>query len=243
MPNIATLGVDRTVLLFTIALAIVTTVAHRIAAGMARGAPRVAGRPQGGSRGGRHPRDAPAPQCAGGRRSRARHRARHRRRRFWCSSHAALTRIDPGFSPAGVLTLAMSLPPERYPDAPTRRRFFEALLERLDATAGVRSAALVNVLPFSTYERRTRFVIEGGRTCRLRPGADASSRIASAGYFDTMGIPIVAGRAFGRSRPRLDRACRPCQPARSSKRYLADGDPLGRRIRLGAADGPRRGSR
>ena len=55
-------------------------------------------------------------------------------------SHAALTRVDPGFNREGVLTLAMTLPMDRYPDAPARARFYEALVQRLSTSPGVDAA-------------------------------------------------------------------------------------------------------
>jgi putative ABC transport system permease protein len=234
VPNITTLGVDRTVLLFSVALAMLVTVLTGLLPAWRAARPALQdglkeGAAAGGTRETRRLRGALVVAevalatvlliGAG----------------LLVRSHGALTRIDPGFSPDGVLTLAMSLPADRYPDAPARLRFFDGLTERLHTTAGVHSAGLVNVLPFSTYDRRTRFVIDGRE--RPAPGREpaAAFRIASPDYFDTMRIPIAGGRAFARADHAAAAPVAVINQA-FARRYFEHDTPIGHRIRLGTAD-------
>ena len=148
-------------------------------------------------------------------------------------SYGGLRAADPGFSPDKVLTMAMSLPEDRYPTGVDRRRFFEATIERLERLPGVDQAALVNVLPFSTYDRGTRIELEGAPL--LTPGQERSTalRVISPGYFGTMSIPVGRGRAFTAA----DReGSMPVAVVNRAfvQRYLDD-DGIGRRIRLGDA--------
>lgn len=142
-----------------------------------------------------------------------------------------------GFAPRGVLTLTASLPEGRYPDARGRLEFFEEARERLEALPGVESAAAVNVLPFSTYDRGTSVLVEG--TPEPEPGEAAPSayRVVTPGYFDTLGIPLRKGRDFD-TRDREDAPPAVIVNERLVRRDLAGHDPIGRRLRLGGPSGP-----
>src|SRR5262249_48714733 len=98
---------------------------------------------------------------------------------------------------------------------------------------GVRAAGFVNVLPLSTYNRGTRYVVEGTAP---EPGREPSSdyRVVTDGYFEALGIPIAAGRRFdSRDRERGDRAA--IVNRTLARRAFGDGSALGRRVRLGRA--------
>ncbi len=110
-------------------------------------------------------------------------------------SFTRLTRTQVGFKPDGLLTLRLSLPSSQYADAAAMRRFIARLLPELDAAPGVAHAAATMSLPpsFTTmapYAAGDRAMMPIGN----RPVGQWS---AIAGeYFDTLGIPIVAGRTF-----------------------------------------------
>ncbi len=111
-------------------------------------------------------------------------------------------------------------------------RLYEPLVERLNQLPGVESAAVTNAVPLVLQNpNETPFDIEG-RTSdpERRPRGDVS--IASPRYFDTIGIPVVAGRAFND----LDhREARPVAVINQAMvRFWEGGDPLGTRI---SADG------
>ncbi|MGE0862736.1 MAG: ABC transporter permease [Vicinamibacterales bacterium] len=158
-------------------------------------------------------------------------------------SYGALQRVSPGFEAAGVLTMAMTLPDYKYEDADARRRFFDQLIDRVGQLPGVSSAGLVNVLPFSTYNRGTRLTVAGAPVPEPGREPSVSYRVASAGYHRTMGIPLVSGRLFdGRELPSGDRVVIVNQAL--AGRYLCPAEAscaeaaLGRRIRLGGRNAP-----
>ena len=134
-----------------------------------------------------------------------------------------------------MLTLALSLPGERYPDAAQRRRFYDALIERVTAAADVQAAGLVNVLPFSTYDRRTRFVVDGQERPAAGEEPAAASRIASPEYLRTMQIPLLAGRGFGAA-DRPESAPVALVNQAFVRRHLAGREAVGSRLRLAPAD-------
>jgi putative ABC transport system permease protein len=147
---------------------------------------------------------------------------------------SGLRRVDPGFNAGSVLTLTVSLPEYRYGDAGTQRRFFEQALDRVGAVGGVRSAAFVNVLPFSTYDRGGPYVVER-QPVETGREPSAAYRLITPDYFRTLEIPIVSGRAFDAG----DRET--TQPVAIVNRALAarafgDTNPVGRRLRFGRGD-------
>jgi predicted permease len=70
--------------------------------------------------------------------------------------------------------------------------FARGVLDRIQYLPGVTSASLVNSVPFGRMFIRDEFGIEG----QAKPTFDAGRPKIDAGYFKTMGIPLLAGREF-----------------------------------------------
>src|SRR5262249_10889354 len=104
----------------------------------------------------------------------------------------ALLAVDPGFQPERVLTGDVWLASRTYPDAARRGAFYDAALARLAAAPDVEAAGGVSRLPLAGGNS-SRDVMVDGRTDSLQPDL----RVASAGYFAALGIPLRAGRGFG----------------------------------------------
>lgn len=107
-------------------------------------------------------------------------------------------RIDPGIRPARVLTYGILLPDAKYRDRASRIAFFDEHLARLRALPEVESASASTVLPFSGQHVGNFFEPETG----LPGGADVQppvvlTRMSFPGYFETIGIDLMAGRSFG----------------------------------------------
>jgi predicted permease len=75
------------------------------------------------------------------------------------------------------------------------REFYERLLERTRAMRGVRSASIANITPLAGSRWNDTVSFEGyERKADERPSVDHNS--VSRGYFETLGIPLIAGRDF-----------------------------------------------
>jgi predicted permease len=153
-------------------------------------------------------------------------------------SYSGVQRINPGFDPAGVLTMTMTLPDDKYREPYQRRQFYNEAIDRLERLGGVRSAGFVNILPFSTYDGGTRLTVDGAPTPERGREPSASYRIASPRYHATMRIPLMEGRFFdGRDGAEGEPVALVNQTL--ARRYLSGQSAVGRRVQLGsAADAP-----
>jgi predicted permease len=103
--------------------------------------------------------------------------------------------FDLGFRPEGLAFVSFDLGMHGY-DETKGKAFQDLMLERVRALPGVEAAALSFQVPFDVSQRFIGIFPEG--TPR-EPGANPVNVDAApvgAGYFETMGVPIVEGRGF-----------------------------------------------
>ena len=108
-------------------------------------------------------------------------------------SFLKLMRIDPGFTPESAVAMTLSLPSTITPQEDERlRQFYVQLLERAGQLPGVTAVGGINVLPLADRGANGTFLINNDPAQR----GYAEYRIASAGYFTAMKIPLLRGRLF-----------------------------------------------
>jgi ABC-type antimicrobial peptide transport system permease subunit len=171
-----------------------------------------------------------------------------------------LMQIDPGFRTESAVAMELSLPgagenEERYKqlmeslrslergEAPPemtkfsaeeerQRQFQQQVLERLSTTPGVIAVGTINYLPLAGGGPDGQFLINNNPS---RKG-NAEYRLASAGYFAAMGIPLLRGRTFDAT----DQVNAPNAAVVSQsfvKKYFANEDVIGQTIQFGNMDG------
>jgi predicted permease len=111
--------------------------------------------------------------------------------------------IDPGFTHRNLLMLAFDPSQNRYPPEETRR-LVNAIVDRTSVLAGVESAALTNSVPLSMEGTQNGFAPEGRPSDRQRSNLTADIYAISPGYFETFGIPVLAGEDFRPGVPSSD---------------------------------------
>ena len=108
-----------------------------------------------------------------------------------------LQQVDPGYRGESVMSAEVFGNFTKYPDGASLRRMYVSLLERLQSAPGVSGAAITNAVPMDAIQPgQQRFEVRG-RTYGSpdeRPTTDL--RVASPGYFTTLGIPVLKGRLF-----------------------------------------------
>jgi predicted permease len=111
-------------------------------------------------------------------------------------SFVRLTNVKLGFNPGNVLTMRVELPRSRYENGAQRKQFLETLLERVKSIPGIQSAGAISQLPLSGYSMLGRFAIEGQPKPEPGKGKPMPIGIVTPAYFQTMQIPLVQGRLF-----------------------------------------------
>ena len=149
-------------------------------------------------------------------------------------SFLALQSVDPGFRAEGLLTFRLNVPESSYPEPEQAAAFYRTLLERLEGTTGIASAGMVSWAPFTGGDTDVSFVIEG------EPPPEPGSpdiiwyRQADPGYFETMGIDVVSGRAFTSADNGPDAAPVVVIARSAAERFFPGEDPVGRRLKPGS---------
>jgi putative ABC transport system permease protein len=139
--------------------------------------------------------------------------------------------IDPGFDPGGLMTLRISLPPDRYPDVESVSGFFQRVSDRWKGIPGVRDVAAANVLPLSKLNARTEFVIADRPPASPQDKPAAQNRWVSPGYFRTMKIPLLRGRMFEES-DRWGKQHVVIVDEALSTEFWPGADPIGKHLRI-----------
>jgi putative ABC transport system permease protein len=143
-------------------------------------------------------------------------------------SFRALSTVDPGFQPAGVLSFRVVLPAEAYADFDGTGVFYRDLTERLSALPGVEAVGLVSSLPLGGDDGCTSVAVDV-------PGSEgACIRVTweGPGYFASVGIPLRGRDVTWSELAAGDRVAVISEAL--ARRLFADADPIGRRVRAAA---------
>jgi putative ABC transport system permease protein len=100
-----------------------------------------------------------------------------------------------GFNPENVLTVTVTLPAAKYTDPGKQVLFYEQLNDRVESLPGVNNTGTVNILPLQGGNT-TRFYVDGDPVPPPGQEIEANIRVVDESYFQTLGVPIIAGRAF-----------------------------------------------
>jgi putative ABC transport system permease protein len=109
-------------------------------------------------------------------------------------SFVQLSTVNLGFDPDNLLTGQMQIQEAEYPTPEERNQFFISLLGEVDALPGVVSATLVNKLPILSPWQDWGVWPEELPPPPAKDSFTAMARWVTPGYFETMGIPLLAGR-------------------------------------------------
>ena len=145
--------------------------------------------------------------------------------------------VDPGVRTANILTMNLSLPDSRYDTPVKRATFYKSLTERLETLPGVRSAGAVMFLPLRVSILSFRvgvnsFVIQGRPPVPQDQRPQADYRIATPGYFSTMGIALRQGRLLD---PHDDLSAKRVALVNEAmvRKHFAHENPLGQHLVMG----------
>ena len=147
-----------------------------------------------------------------------------------------LADVDPGFDPENVVVARVMLPSPRYGSEQELASFHARLHAELVDTVGP-SVAFSSRLPFFDQRWTSAFTVEGWTSETYGLGVRHDE--ISPRLFETMGVPLLAGRDFEPSDTRAGPPVVVINRALAD-RYFPDESPLGKRIAFDQVPGPTR---
>ena len=151
-------------------------------------------------------------------------------------SLAHLYRVDPGFEPSHLLTMRLSLPPNRYDTDVKRTELYEQLIQRTESLPGVRLAALGSSLPMTRW-MGIPVQPAKGPSVKLNQRPIAILQFTSPEYFRAMEISLKRGREFNAHddvNPTPVAIINETLARRFWPQYPNGPDPIGQSIEMGA---------
>jgi putative ABC transport system permease protein len=145
------------------------------------------------------------------------------------NSFFRLQQVDTGFNSVKVITAGLPIPRSRFPQPEPLLRYMRLIRERVVSVPGVRDVAFTNALPMEGWGDGMPFLIAGRETVDRANRPSCFYKRVSGSYFSTLQIHLVRGRTF------TDRDVHGAPPAivineSMAKRYFKNEDPLGKRI-------------
>jgi predicted permease len=146
-------------------------------------------------------------------------------------SLGALLAVETGLDPARVVVFRPNPPAGRYPDGAAYRDYYRRVSERVAAVPGVESIGAIHILPGTSSNWSFPTYPEGFEIPEGAPVPSANFRAVRTGYFETVRIPLLAGRLLS------DRDDAGAQRAVVVNRAFADlywpgEDPLGKQLSM-----------
>jgi putative ABC transport system permease protein len=150
-------------------------------------------------------------------------------------SSVRFNKIDVGFDRDGIVALRVALAGHAYEQPEQRFQFVDAAAARLRSLPGVSSVTTASHLPLIDRDvPYAAFVLDGSDATQRPPFG--SIRFVDAGYMAAMGIPVRRGRAFTVAEARDLRPRTIVINDTMARRYWANRDPIGTRLRLTGND-------
>jgi len=146
-------------------------------------------------------------------------------------SFQRLLRSDPGFNPSGVLTMRVPTPAALFPRPADFLAVQERVQSALAALPGVTTVSAVDALPLTAGANQTTITIPGapGLTGNKEQDSPLVDYIGiRAGYIETMGMRLVAGRSFETAR--LANVREALIDTHLARQFFPNGNPLGATI-------------
>ena len=138
--------------------------------------------------------------------------------------------VDPGFDARNVLTLTARVSHNRFPDPRQQSAFFDQVLQRLRALPGVNSAGGIDALPMDDGSNQP-VEIEGTPKLPMSEQPEVAVRAITPGYLGAMRIPVLRGRDLSED----DTADRPAAILISesmARRFWPNDNPIGKHLTM-----------
>jgi predicted permease len=148
------------------------------------------------------------------------------------ASFVRLSRQPSGFKADNLWVGGIGLPPAQYPDPAARARFVERILAELKTAPGIETASVSDGLPLNGNRSSSPYARVDGNPLPLNQRPLGLTRSVSPGFMKTFSIPLLAGRDFD-ERDALDKPLAVIVSKSTAQKIFPNEDPIGKRIFFG----------
>jgi predicted permease len=148
----------------------------------------------------------------------------------------ALLAVDPGIKPERVVAFRANPPAGRYPDGMAYRDYYARISAQVAAVPGIDSVGAINLLPGASGNWSFPTFPEGVDVAEGTAVPSVNFRATRIGYFQTVGVPLIAGRFFDESDSSETEDVALVNEA-FVREFWPDDPPLGRTVRLFSSTG------
>jgi putative ABC transport system permease protein len=149
-----------------------------------------------------------------------------------------LLSVDPGIDGNGVIAFRPNPPTGRYADGAAFDQFYDQVIERVRAIPGIESAGAIHLLPGTNANWSFPTFPEGYAVTEGAGSPNVNFRAVRGDYFETVRVPIIAGRAPADA-DRTDSEPVVAVNEAFVARFWPDQDPMGRTLGIFSASGTR----
>jgi predicted permease len=152
-------------------------------------------------------------------------------------SFERLRQVDKGFQSEKLLTANIALSEAKYEEPPQQAVFFDQLLKRLEALPGVQYVGAASDVPLLGRDSYENVFVEGRPVEKSSDALQAGGLLVSPGYFRAMGVPLIKGRGLTDD----DISGKPMAVVVNetmAKRLWPGEDPLNKKVSAASPNGP-----
>ena len=146
-------------------------------------------------------------------------------------SLSRLRSVDPGFQPRGLLNMTLAIPGERYDTPEKTHGFYDRLLQRIRALPGVTAAGAINTLPLTNGGSTQPIVIDGRPAGQMSEQPEVAVRTLTTGAIAALKFRLLSGRDFSDADTTKSPAVLLVSES-MAKRFWPGVNPIGHRVEL-----------
>jgi predicted permease len=148
-----------------------------------------------------------------------------------------LTEVDLGFKPDHLVQMRVTPLPAKYDQETVKQvQFAQSIVRNVSTIPGLKSVAITTSLPFQGNPRYA-MSVEGGPPATAATAPVTDYFAVTPGYFETMQIPLLEGRAFN-ANDKLDAPQVVIVNQTFVKTHFPDGRAVGKRMEIGLSNPP-----
>jgi putative ABC transport system permease protein len=146
-------------------------------------------------------------------------------------SFSSLLHVDPGFDSTNVLTMGLPIAQTQYPDPARLNLYLREIQAGIESVPGVRRAAVTSALPLPGWGYGMPFQIAGQPELDRAHRPGGFFKMVSPSYFETLGIKLSRGRVLNQHDTQ---GAPPVTVINETfaKKYFPGQDPIGKRVRI-----------